>query len=97
MSRRYDDPPQMIRVSSERLIRAKKLGSCECTGKYCDHRGRCRGGLGKGWKIRLRPPREEFGQPREITSEAFEGLLEATNALCAACARRHPSLLFDPS
>lgn len=96
MSRLYDDPPQ-IRVP-ERLIRAKKLGSCECTGKYCDHhQGRCGGGLAEGWKIRLRPPSEEFGQPREITAEAFEALLQATDALCADCAWGHPNALFDPS
>ena len=98
MSRRYDHSPQMIQVSSDRFIRAKKFGSCECTGKYCDHhRGQCGEGLGEGWKIRLHPPSEEFGQPRELTSEAFEGLLQATDALCATCARRHPSVLFDPS
>lgn len=98
MNRRNDDPPQMIRVSSERLIRAKKFRSCECTAKYCDHhRGQCGEGLGQGWKIRLHPPRERFGEPREITSDAFEALLKATVALCASCASGHPHLLFDPS
>lgn len=78
----------------ERLIRAKQLGSCECTGKYCDHhRGRCRRGLGKGWKMRLSPPRKEFGQPRE----GLEYLLRSSDALCADCAYGHPNPLFDPS
>lgn len=97
MNRRYDDPPQVIRISSERLIDAKKkLGSCECTGRYCDHhRGRCGERLGEGWKIRLHPPGKEFGQPREMNSEAFEALLQETDALCAACARGHPNLLQE--
>ena len=33
----------------------------------------------------------------EMSSEAFDALLEATDALCATCARGHPNPLFDPS
>lgn len=90
--------PQMIHVSRERLIRAMKIGSCACPGRYCDHhKGRFGQGLGPGWKMRLKPPRKELEELGEMTVRAFDTLVANTDALCADCARGHPNLLFDPS
>ncbi len=88
---------QIIHVSRERFVLAKNA-QCECHDPYCnDHSGVCGQEVEKGWKIRLRPPRKELGELGEMTVREFEDLVESSDTLCAACARRCPNQLFDPA
>ena len=87
-----------IRVDLEQLTRAKmSYPFCGCVNQFCAHRGRCGEPLEGGWKIRLSPPRTDFGEPKLLTPDGFDALLSATVALCHSCAAQCPNPLAEPS
>lgn len=86
-----------IRVDLERLTKAQmKYPYCACISQFCGHQGRCGEYLHAGWKMRLAPPRTEFGEPQLLTPDRFEDLLSETLALCPSCAAQCPNELADP-
>ena len=87
----------MIRVDLERLTKAiMAYPYCACVNQFCSHHGQCGDPLAAGWKMRLSPPRADFGDPQLLTPTGFEAMLSDTVALCRSCAVQCPNQLVEP-